>query len=154
MRKIERPSIRIFLNGILMAIVIGALGVSSWGCSSQRAEGVAPDFGLDLYQSENGSDETSLALSDYRGRPVVVNFWAVWCAPCREEMPALERAYRAFNDDGLVDVADLGVVGFQWGTGSPGASLSGGGVAVPAPATAVSGMTLLGGMLLRRQRRR
>ncbi|MAE59924.1 MAG: hypothetical protein CMJ49_01055 [Planctomycetaceae bacterium] len=57
------------------------------------------------------------------------------------------------NDDDLVDVADLGVVGFQWGTGSPGALLSGGGVAVPAPVTAVSGLTLLGGMLLRRRRR-
>ncbi len=40
--------------------------------------------------------------SDYDGRPLILNFWASWCAPCREEMPALQRAYEANQEDGLV----------------------------------------------------
>jgi thiol-disulfide isomerase/thioredoxin len=38
-----------------------------------------------------------ISLSDYRGEVVVLNFWASWCVPCREEMPNLERAWREFR---------------------------------------------------------
>ena len=38
-----------------------------------------------------------LSLASLRGRPVVINFWASWCVPCRHEMPLLEKAYRAFG---------------------------------------------------------
>jgi peroxiredoxin len=44
-------------------------------------------------------------LSDHRGKAVLVNFWATWCAPCREEMPAMERLYQRHRDRGLVLVA-------------------------------------------------
>ncbi len=45
-------------------------------------------------------------LSEYRGRVVVVNFWSVWCAPCRKEMPAMQRAWEQVRDR---DVLFLGV---------------------------------------------
>lgn len=57
---------------------------------------VAPDFEL-----ANLSGET-VRLSDYAGRPVVLNFWATWCAPCRVEMPELQRAHEEFGDDGPI----------------------------------------------------
>jgi cytochrome c biogenesis protein CcmG, thiol:disulfide interchange protein DsbE len=57
---------------------------------------VAPDFTLDLL--EGGQ----VTLSDLRGRPVVLNVWATWCGPCREEMPAIERVYRSYKELGLV----------------------------------------------------
>ena len=47
----------------------------------------------------------SIRLSDYRGNVVFLNFWATWCPPCREEMPAMERLYRRYKDRGLVVLA-------------------------------------------------
>lgn len=44
-------------------------------------------------------------LASYRGRVVLLNVWATWCTPCREEMPGIERLHREFADDGLSVVA-------------------------------------------------
>lgn len=57
---------------------------------------LAPEFVL-----KHADGETS-NLSDWLGQPVIMNFWASWCAPCKEEMPALIDAYRAHEADGLV----------------------------------------------------
>jgi peroxiredoxin len=48
-------------------------------------------------------------LSDYRGRPVIVNFWATWCPPCREEIPSMNRAWRELSTAGIMILAvDVG----------------------------------------------
>lgn len=57
---------------------------------------LAPDF---LLESVDG-DETR--LTDFRGHPVVLNFWATWCRPCRLEMPLLVDASQRYANDGLV----------------------------------------------------
>ncbi|MCM2308386.1 MAG: TlpA family protein disulfide reductase [Sulfuritalea sp.] len=46
-----------------------------------------------------------VALSAYKGKAVLVNFWATWCIPCRREMPALERLWREMKSSGLVVIA-------------------------------------------------
>lgn len=56
----------------------------------------APDF--ELLQR----DGTPIRLSDLQGKVVVVNFWASWCPPCREEMPALQAISQDYADQGLV----------------------------------------------------
>lgn len=50
-------------------------------------------------------DGNPVSLSDFEGQPVIINFWATWCAPCRIEMPELQEAYEAYQDDGLVILA-------------------------------------------------
>lgn len=64
----------------------------------------APDFTLRTL------DRKPLALSDFRGKIVVLNFWASWCTPCKQEMPNLERVWKEFGRRGVmvlgIDVQD------------------------------------------------
>lgn len=60
---------------------------------------LAPEFTLVNMEGER------VSLADYRGQVVVLNFWATWCPPCREEKPTMERLYQQFKDDGLVFLA-------------------------------------------------
>ncbi len=50
-------------------------------------------------------DGQTMKLSDFRGHPVVLNFWASWCGPCREEMPLLSKTYEEQKDSGLIILA-------------------------------------------------
>jgi cytochrome c biogenesis protein CcmG, thiol:disulfide interchange protein DsbE len=97
----------------LLAIVLAAAAVglvAAWGipglasrapaaAASQAAaplEGApAPDFSLSTVTGE------SMGIGDFRGRPVLINFWATWCEPCRLEMPAIQERYERFAPEGL-----------------------------------------------------
>lgn len=59
----------------------------------------APEFEL------KGEDGKLCRLSDYRGQVVILNFWATWCPPCREEMPSMERAWQKIKGKGIVILA-------------------------------------------------
>jgi peroxiredoxin len=59
----------------------------------------AVDFTL---SDTDGNEHT---LSEYRGKPVIVNFWATWCRPCRQEMPALQRAWEKVRGEGVMLLA-------------------------------------------------
>lgn len=59
----------------------------------------APEFTL------TATDGSQVALSDLRGKVVLINFWATWCPPCRAEMPAIQQAYDRFRDQGFLVLA-------------------------------------------------
>lgn len=64
-----------------------------------KAGNKAPDFTAELI------DGSSLALSDLKGKPVIINFWATWCGPCVREMPTFERLKEDFGDEiGIIAV--------------------------------------------------
>jgi len=44
-------------------------------------------------------------LSDYKGQPVIINFWATWCPPCREELPSMNRGWAKIKSDGIAMIA-------------------------------------------------
>jgi len=59
----------------------------------------APDFTLESRQGEN------LRLQDFRGEVVMLNFWASWCGPCRQEMPLMDDLYAQYKDLGFTILA-------------------------------------------------
>lgn len=60
---------------------------------------LAPNFELKTPTGE------TVQLSDLRGQAVLVNLWATWCPPCRAEMPAIEKVYNEYKDEGFVVLA-------------------------------------------------
>lgn len=72
-------------------------GTSGGTLSAWR--GATPAFSLD------GLDGKTYSLSQYRGRVVIVNFWATWCGPCREEIPAMGAVVRQYRGRGLALLA-------------------------------------------------
>lgn len=69
---------------------------------AQLARGESPRApGFDLPRLD---EEGELSLASLQGKAVVINFWASWCAPCKEEVPLLEAAWKRYRDQGLVVV--------------------------------------------------
>jgi cytochrome c biogenesis protein CcmG/thiol:disulfide interchange protein DsbE len=101
----ESPSARrglsagalVLLAGVVVAvIVIGVAFLRSQ--QTQPTSGLAPDFTLPTLDGE------TFRLSDQRGQVVVINFWASWCGPCRDEAPALQRIWERYRDQGVMVV--------------------------------------------------
>ena len=102
------------LLGVVILAVVGFVALL-WGglarkepltgaSGAARVNRPAADFTLPLFSGGN------LTLSSLRGKPVVINFWASWCPPCREEAPILEEVWRRYKDKGVtfigVDIQD------------------------------------------------
>lgn len=77
--------------------VLTALGLAP--LTAQTPGDTAPGFTLKTL------DGDTVSLSDFRGHPVLINFWGTWCPPCRDEMPLVVAAFRAHQDARLVVLA-------------------------------------------------
>jgi cytochrome c biogenesis protein CcmG, thiol:disulfide interchange protein DsbE len=69
------------------------------GLPAPRIGEPAPDFQVP------GPDGQMISLSQFKGRPIWINFWASWCAPCRAEFPEMDAVYKRHQSDGLVLLA-------------------------------------------------
>lgn len=80
------PDRRLFTGALLACLAGGSLAAPT---------GTAPDFTL------RTADGRNLRLHEQRGRVVLMNFWATWCGPCRQEMPLLNQLHQKYQAAGL-----------------------------------------------------
>src|SRR5438270_1287207 len=90
-RSISRRS---FSLRIVASVAFAAIAGSASSAIAPATS--APDFSLHAMSGPN------MRLKDQRGRVVMVNFWATWCAPCQQEMPQLNRLYEKYRSSGFV----------------------------------------------------
>ena len=84
---------QITIQSMLLLLIWSATAFGEQSLTPYKGAQPAPDFELvDV-------DGDKHRLSDYRGKPLIINFWATWCPPCREEMPSMNRAWRKVKDD-------------------------------------------------------
>jgi cytochrome c biogenesis protein CcmG/thiol:disulfide interchange protein DsbE len=99
---------KLVAQGIAVAGVVALLGLLVWkvafegsgGAAEQLARGEtppAPAFTLERLDADG-----TLSLASLKGKAVVLNFWASWCIPCKDEAPLLEEAWQEHRDRGLV----------------------------------------------------
>ena len=84
----------IFRNRVQL-VVCGALIAASASAATPKPGETAPQFSIKMF------DGTKTSLTDYRGKVLVINYWATWCGPCKAEMPMMSAFHRKNRDRGF-----------------------------------------------------
>lgn len=77
------------LTALILVLLLTPLAMA------ESEQGLAPDFTL------KSNDGSNIRLSELRGEVVLINFWATWCGPCRQEMPLLDDLHERYRDMGF-----------------------------------------------------
>ena len=95
-----------------MATIMATLGLLLLGKAATASEHLFQAMGMAKLPGKPAQDFTlpdlegrQVSLQHYRGQVVFLNFWATWCIPCREEMPAMEQLHQTFQPQGLAILA-------------------------------------------------
>ncbi|MGM0867513.1 MAG: thiol-disulfide oxidoreductase ResA [Bacillota bacterium] len=105
----DKKKRRLVIRIILLSIFTTLIGYLLYTNITNSNSGVihagdqAPDFQLETLEGE------TVKLSDFKGQGVLLNFWATYCPPCKEEMPYMQNQYEEFKDKGVTILAiDVG----------------------------------------------
>ena len=100
---IRRLAMALALLLVMIALLPSFVSPAAWALGESmgmiKSKGLAPAFTLP------GMDGKSISLENYRGRVVLLNFWATWCPPCRLEMPSMRALYDQYKERGLTILA-------------------------------------------------
>jgi thiol-disulfide isomerase/thioredoxin len=109
----QRRRNMLWSGGIAILAVAVIAAVATFGLPGLGAPRVIPgtalpNFDISLYQGEDELGSNELDFAQLQGQPIVLNFWAGQCPPCRAEMPDLQRFYDEYRDDVLLLGVDVG----------------------------------------------
>ena len=109
--KPKRNRLGIIAIVVVAIVFVAVLAFGMRRAATDRPDGVAPDFEMQFFNGYEWEDAPAAQLSDFKGRPVVLNFWASWCVECKIEADLLEQTWQRYRDDGVVflGVAYIGV---------------------------------------------
>ncbi len=102
-----RRGVPAWVQVIVWAILFGLLALVAFGLRNAQQGTVQvgdtiPGFSLTLFDGYQYQDKSTVSLADFKGKVVVINFWASWCKPCEEEAAELEAVWRANQANGNV----------------------------------------------------
>jgi peroxiredoxin len=101
MREMIRSSVLRHLTAIALAVFIffPAMAQAQQLLQPFNGSGALPEIAL------SNLDDEPVTLAQYRGKVVIVNFWATWCPPCRKEMPSMQRAWQELQENDVMMLA-------------------------------------------------
>ena len=105
----SRLAVHLMIGGVAVLVLLGAYQLIAGGSPDDLSIGVADYRATAVEESRRAPDFTlpdlangrTISLSDFRGRIVVLNFWASWCLPCRDEAHGLQATWQAYRTRGV-----------------------------------------------------
>jgi peroxiredoxin len=96
------------MKPIATVLTVLCLGTAAAACSAGKGDEpltALPDLAAAPRLNLQTPDGGRVSLSEFRGKPLIVNFWATWCPPCLAEMPSLQRAWEQLDEEGIGVIA-------------------------------------------------
>ncbi len=106
-KAVTRRGVPLWAQILICALLAGLLAIVAVGLSRTQQGNVQPgakisDFSLTTFSGYEFQGRSLLKLSDFRGKVVVINFWASWCKPCEQEAAALRQSWEYYQPGGKV----------------------------------------------------